>query len=113
VTRTFRQYQPGQIAVSAITASELEYGIGKSSNPERNRTRVEAFLLPFAMLAYDHKAAIVYGRIRATLEKSGLPIGPLDLMIAAHALSRNLILVTNNESEFNRVADLRVENWVG
>ena len=101
-----------RIFISSLTVAELMYGVRKSSTPEKNQIALTDFLEPFAILDFDSKAAIEYGTIRYDLEKRGLPIGSLDLLIAAHAKSLNLILVTNNESEFRRVVDLTVENWV-
>jgi tRNA(fMet)-specific endonuclease VapC len=107
----FAQFEPYEIGISAIVVSELQYGVAKSSRPERNQERLKAFLRPFQILPYDEAAAQVYGTIRAALEKSGQPIGREDLLIAAHALSNDLTLVTNNEREFLRVPQLKVENW--
>lgn len=110
--RKLRAKRPEQIAVSTITVAELEYGIAKSQRPERNRIALMEFLVPFAVVDFDHTAARDYGRIRAALESIGSPIGPMDLLLAAQALSQDLTLVTSNESEFGRVDGLRVENWV-
>ena len=107
-----RQFQPDDIAVSAITVSELHHGVAKSSSPSKNQTRLDEFLLPFEILPYDAEVAKAYGTTRSRLEKLGKLIGPLDFLIAAHALSRDLILVTNNEKEFARIQNLRVENWL-
>ena len=112
VIQRFKQFDVGDIGISSITVSELYYGVNKSQNPEKNLQRLTDFLMPFDVLQYDEDAASVYGRIRAQLQKQGQLIGPLDLLIAAHALSRDLILVTNNDREFRRVAGLTVENWV-
>ncbi len=101
-----------RIFISSITVAELEYGVRKSATPEKNQAALTHFLEPFSILNFDTKAAIEYGVIRYDLERKGLPIGSLDLLIAAHAKSLNLLLVTNNESEFRRVANLKVENWV-
>lgn len=101
-----------RIFISALTVAELEYGVRKSSRPDRNQIALTDFLEPFAIFDFDSMAAIEYGTIRYDLEKRGMPIGSLDLLIAAHAKSLNLILVTNNESEFRRVANITVENWV-
>ena len=111
VINTFKQFEPGVIAVSAITVSKLQYGIAKSKHKEKNQIRLEEFLIPFEILAYDEKAAGAYGDIRFQLEKNGQPIGPLDLLIAAQAISLKLILVTNNDKEFGRIENLEVENW--
>ena len=108
----FKQFSPGDIGISSVTLAELYYGVEKSSQIEKNRSALENFLLPLEILLFDDQAAIVYGEIRANLEKNGTPIGPLDLMIAAHTKSRGLTLVTNNTKEFVRIAGLLVENWV-
>ncbi len=103
---------PGEIGLSSITVSELEYGVQKSSRPRENRIALAGFLAPLEILPYDDTAAAKYGEIRFDLEQQGKPIGAMDLLIAAHALSRQLTLVTNNEREFRRVANLKVVNWV-
>lgn len=105
------QFSPQEIGVSAIVVSELQYGVAKSSQPERNHQLLDAFLRPFQVVPYDEAAAEAYGFIRADLEKKGQPIGREDLLIAAHALAADLTLITNNEAEFKRVPNLRVENW--
>ena len=91
--------QPGQIAISTITVAELEYGIARSRHADRNRIALLEFLFPFTILDFDQKACAEYGRIRSMLEAKGRPIGPMDLLLAAQAKSRNLILVTNNEND--------------
>ena len=112
VIQKFKSKDAGQIGISSITVSELYYGVSKSKYQKKNLIRLKEFLTPFEILAYDESASKLYGKIRAQLEKSGDVIGPLDLLIAAHALSLNLVLITNNEKEFNRVKTLKVENWV-
>ncbi|PKN20565.1 MAG: VapC toxin family PIN domain ribonuclease [Deltaproteobacteria bacterium HGW-Deltaproteobacteria-6] len=102
----------GDVAVSSITVAELEYGAAKSSRPDQNRNALLAFLSPFEILPFDDQAAIHYGDIRSHLEKTGKLIGSMDMLIAAHARSIPLILVSNNTGEFARVPDLHVENWV-
>jgi tRNA(fMet)-specific endonuclease VapC len=99
------------VCVSAVTLSELEYGAAKSSDPPKNRLALAEFMTPFAVMPYDDAVAPSYGQVRAELERKGTPIGPLDTMIAAHALTRGLTLVTDNEREFRRVPDLKVQNW--
>jgi len=111
VIHKFKQFDVDEICVSTITASELQYGVSKSRDRRLNKQRVEEFLSPFEIRAYDESAANIYGDIRHQLEKTGEPIGPLDLLIAAHALSGNFVLVTNNEKEFKRVKNLKIENW--
>lgn len=103
---------PDQLSVSAISVAELEYGVRKSSQPEKNQLALKNFLKPLSVLSFDFNATIEYGMIRSNLEKKGIPIGPLDLLIAAHAKSLNYTLVTNNEKEFSRIEGLKIENWV-
>ena len=112
VTLRFMEHEPGEICISSITYAELMHGAEKSSIPERNRLAVSLFLSPITVLDYDAAAAEEYGRVRADLERKGTPIGPLDMLIAGHAKSRSLILITNNTREFIRVEGLSVENWV-
>ncbi|WP_342745175.1 type II toxin-antitoxin system tRNA(fMet)-specific endonuclease VapC [Thioalkalivibrio denitrificans] len=100
------------LAVSSVVLSELLYGAEKSSRPDHNLKMVEHFAARLDVLPYDDRAASHYGQIRAVLERQGMVIGPYDLMIAAHARSLGLTLVTNNEREFRRVDGLLVENWV-
>lgn len=102
----------GEVGLSSITLSEITYGIEKSAQPERNRIAWASFCAPLIIHPYDEHASEEYGRIRANLERAGQPIGPLDTLIAAHAIALDAILVTNNEREFNRVPDLTVENWM-
>lgn len=112
VLQRFRFFPVGDIGISAITLAELEYGAAKSTQPRKNRDALEALISPVVVAPFDRQATEVYGRIRAALEKRGRPIGAMDLLIAAHALSLGVRLVTNNEREFKRVPGLRVENWV-
>jgi tRNA(fMet)-specific endonuclease VapC len=109
--RKFTGYTVGELAVSAITVAELTYGVAKSQRQQQNHQALEQFLAPLVILEFDYNAAIAYGTIRALLERQGTPIGALDTLIAAHALSRNLTVVSNNSREFLRVPELRVENW--
>jgi len=111
ITR-FRQLPILSLAISSITLSELEYGVMKSSKPDQNQLALSQFLAPLEILPYEDNAAQNYGKLRAFLEKQGTPIGSLDMLIAAHALSINCTLVTNNEKEFSRVPDLHIENWI-
>lgn len=108
----FRAQPAAAIGVSAVTVAELEFGVSKSADPARNRAALIAFLAPLEIAAFDDRAAEEYGRIRAHLQARGTPIGPLDTLIAAHALGLGATLVTNNEREFRRVPGLNVENWV-
>ncbi|MFC0610136.1 type II toxin-antitoxin system VapC family toxin [Rufibacter quisquiliarum] len=111
VLERFKELSLGSVGISAITLAELEFGIRKSSNPDRNLEALNQFLVPLDIKDFHYNATVEYGKIRANLEKAGTPIGPLDTLIAAHALSLNATLVTNNEKEFNRVTGLKIENW--
>lgn len=102
----------GQLAISSVTLMELLYGAEKSSDPAKNTRTIETFAARLEVLDYDTAAAQHTGQIRAELAKSGQPIGPYDQMIAGHARSLGLILVSNNVGEFERVPGLRLENWV-
>jgi len=112
VINKFKRLDPGMIGISSITVSELQYGISKSKYKKQNLKRLEEFLVPFDILPYDEMASKFYGDICLNLEARGLIIGPLDLLIAAHALSRNLVLVTNNEKEFKRIKFLKIDNCI-
>lgn len=111
VVERFRQFKPGEIGVTAITVAELQFGVSKSSQIERNRSALFRFLAPLEIVPFTGEAAEHYGRIKARLRSRGTMIGELDCLIAAQALSLNLPLATNNTSEFERVADLVLENW--
>jgi tRNA(fMet)-specific endonuclease VapC len=107
----FKRLELGDVGISTITLAELNYGVEKSTKKELNQQRLNEFITPLQILNYDDLAAKEYGDIRNGLEKSGSPIGPLDTLIAAHARSRDWILVSNNEAEFRRIENLKVENW--
>ena len=99
------------MCISSVTYGELMHGVEKSMAPEKNRLAISLFLSPIAVLDFSAKAAEEYGKIRAELERKGMPIGPMDLLIAAHAKAEGLTLVTNNTREFCRVENLPVEDW--
>ena len=107
----FSKLPLGDVGISTITLSELQYGVRKSAQPEKNQLALSQFLIPLEIAEFDSDAATEYGEVRASLEKKGTPIGPLDTLIAAHVKSLELILVTNNEKEFKRVTGLKIENW--
>ena len=111
VIERFRSFAVGEIGVSVITLAELQYGASKSSQPKRNHEALQQFVSPLRVADFDRRASAVYGDLRPKLERRGRPIGAMDLLIAAHALSLGVPLVTNNEKEFRRVAGLVVENW--
>lgn len=102
----------GRMVISSITLAELMHGAEKSQFVEKNTRAVEDFISRLDVVHYDEKAAFHYGSIRSDLEKKGTPIGVNDLHIAGHARSSGLVLVTNNEGEFQRVNGLIVENWI-
>ena len=112
VIKRFERTEISQIGISSITLSELLYGVSKSSKPEKNLVALAQFIAPLVIMPYGDEAAQYYGDLRAYLEKQGTPIGSLDLLIAAHALSIACTLVTNNEKEFIRIKNLKIENWV-
>ena len=112
VLARFHQYRLGEIGICSVVAAELAYGVAKSQSA-RNRAALEMSLAPLDILPFDTQAMWAYGDLRANLERQGTPIGSLDTMIAAHALSLDATLVTHNTREFARVNGLRLENWVG
>ena len=111
VLRRFQQELNAGLCISSITLAELEYGMKHSSNPIKNEQALLRFLVPLSILPFGAPAAFEYGDIRDYLQKQGTPIGPLDMLIAAHARSERMILVTNNIREFERVPNLELENW--
>lgn len=106
----FHLHSVGSIGISSVTASELTFGVIKSGS-ERNKLALEMFMAPLEIFPFDASVIWHYGKLRTFLEKEGRPIGALDTMIAAHAISLNAILVTNNIREFSRVEGLHYENW--
>lgn len=110
VRQAFNSY-PGQLCISTVTAMELIYGAEKSASPAHNQSVVEGFLARLDVLDYDRAAAANTGQLRAELAQIGTPIGPYDGMIAGHARSQGLVLVTNNTREFSRVPGLRLADW--
>ena len=112
VFEKFKQLEIGTLKISSITVAELYFGAYNSQNVEKNIKVVKNFLLPFEVINFDEKASIEYARIKADLRKQGQIIGELDMQIAGIALNNNLILVTNNEKEFIRVNNLKIENWI-
>lgn len=103
---------PGEAGVSSITIAELAYGAQTSSQVQRNMMALEQFLLPFEMADFDQRASLAYGAIRAMLTRVGKLIGAMDMLIGAHALSLDVTLVTNNTTEFQRIPNLKLEDWM-
>jgi tRNA(fMet)-specific endonuclease VapC len=112
VLNNLKKRNISDICLSSITLAELEYGVQKSERKNQNSIALAEFLAPLEIMPFDESAAIEFGKIRALLEKNGTLIGEYDLMIAAHALALDLILVTNNANEFKRVPALKIDNWV-
>lgn len=106
-----QKVEPEDVCISSITYAELVHGVEKSKAVERNRLALSLLLSIIEILDFDVDAADAYGKVRADLEKKGTPIGPLDMMIAGHALSLGYKVVTNNVKEFSRVKGLKIENW--
>ncbi len=107
----FWSHPVGEIGMSVVTLAELEYGVAKSSRPTRNREALEQFISPLEVALFDRHATTAYGRLRTALEKKGQPIGSMDLLIAAHAISLDVRLITHNMRELGRVPGLRIEDW--
>jgi len=112
VLESFRQHPLSDVAISSITVYELEYGVAKSQQQRKSERALAKFMNSITILDVDRNSAKQAARIRAVLEGKGTPIGPYDLLIAGQALAQNLVLVTNNVREFNRIQGLTVENWV-
>jgi tRNA(fMet)-specific endonuclease VapC len=113
VLEKFEQYPVHEFGISSITHAELQYGIAKSKKKNRNQVALDEFLLPLTILPFHGKRLVErYGRIRAFLESKGKTIGPLDKLIAAHALSLDLTIVSNNIRELSRIPNLKCENWI-
>jgi len=111
VLRHLLARQPAEVYVSVITEAELRTGAAKSTSAAKTLRLIESFLRPLGILDFVSEDAAAYAAVRARLERAGTPIGPLDTLIAAQAVARKLVLVSNNEREFSRVAGLRIENW--
>lgn len=107
----FMYLELGDLCISSITLAELEYGVAKSQNTNKNQTALEQFLIPLDVFPFNDIAAKFYGNVRSVLEKKGQAIGSMNYMIGAHALSLDTTLVTNNTKEFKKIPKLKVENW--
>lgn len=111
VSKRIKEFNPDEIFISTIVFAELKHGVEKSVNVEKNERTLNNFVKLFEILPFDATAAAEYGKLCAYLQKRGTPIGTMDMLIAAHALSQNFTLVTNNVREFERVPNLKIENW--
>lgn len=111
VLKHFRDYFIGDICISSLTLAELQYGVAKSQYVQKNQEALNEFVLPLEIAHFAENAARLYGEVRANLEKAGKPIGSMDTLIGAHALSIGATLVTNNTSEFRQIKGLKVMDW--
>ena len=112
VLRKFERYAVTEFGISSITHAELQYGVAKSKNKKTNQGALDEFLMPLTIIPFQGiKLVKCYGELRALLESKGKTIGPLDMLIAAHALSLDLTIISNNIKEFSRVPKLKCENW--
>ncbi len=113
VLRKFEQYPVYEFGISSITHAELQYGVEKSKNKNTNQNALDEFLLALTIFPFHGKRLVTcYGEIRTLLESKGETIGPLDTLIAAHALSLDLTIISNNIKEFSRIPNLKCENWI-
>jgi tRNA(fMet)-specific endonuclease VapC len=112
VIKKMQQFAIEELSISTITVAELELGVEKSQHPNANRIALIEFLSPLHIRDFDQPAARAYAELRAVLERKGTPIGALDMLIAAHAISLGLTLVTNNLKEFRRIPKLKTDNWI-
>jgi tRNA(fMet)-specific endonuclease VapC len=110
--RQFKKLTPSQIKLSSITVAELLYGAEKSMAKRKNWTIVENFISTFDIVFFDFASSLMYAKVRVALEQKGTPIGPMDLLIASISLAHNYTLVTNNIKEFQRIKNLKLENWI-
>jgi tRNA(fMet)-specific endonuclease VapC len=111
VVERIQRSSPEDLFLSVVVVAELRYGADHSARRRTNHARIDALIEEIEPLDFDLRAAAIYGRVRAQLEAGGTPIGPNDMLIAAHALSRGLTVITDNTAEFGRVRGLKVVNW--
>ncbi len=112
IVSQFKRFSPSVIKLASLTAAELFYGAEKSKAKKKNWTIIEKFVSTFEIIPFEEKSSKTYPTIRASLEKAGIPIGPMDLLIASISIANNFVLVTNNVKEFKRVKGLTLENWL-
>ncbi|NKC15940.1 MAG: PIN domain-containing protein [Gammaproteobacteria bacterium] len=112
VRERLAQLAPGSAGISSVTLGELAYGAANSDSVAANFARIEAITEAVDVLQFGADAALRYGALRAVLKRQGRSIGPLDMLIAGHALALDLTLVSNNTREFSRIEGLRIENWI-
>ncbi|TGK27869.1 type II toxin-antitoxin system VapC family toxin [Leptospira yasudae] len=112
IEKNIRKLNPNRIKIPSVVKAELLLGAFKSNDKKKNREVVLSFLDPFEIIGFNDIESEIYAEVRSDLEIQGIPIGPNDLLIASVVLSSNGILITNNEKEFKRIPNLKVENWV-
>ena len=113
ILRKFEKYPVFEFGISSITQAELQYGVAKSRQKNKNQAALDEFLLPLTILPFHGRKLVErYGKIRILLESKGKSIGPFDTLIAAHALSLGLTIITNNIREFSRIPNLKCVNWI-
>jgi tRNA(fMet)-specific endonuclease VapC len=111
ILKHFSSHDVGDVGISSITFAELQCGVSKSKHVQKNQQALSEFIQPLEIADFDEKAAESYGDIRAILEKTGTPIGSMDMLIGAHALSLGVTLITNNVREFKKIKGLKIANW--
>lgn len=111
VVERMQSSSPEDLCLSSVVVAELRYGADRSAKRDQNHARLDDLTAEIQCVNFDLDAARIYGLVRSSLEAKGTAIGPYDMMIAAHALSLGLVLVTDNDREFSRVAGLQIENW--
>ncbi|EKD77803.1 MAG: virulence associated protein C [uncultured bacterium] len=112
VAKKFESFHIGDIVVSSVALSELAFGAYNSQRLEKNLSELKEFMQPIEILSYDENAAYHYGELRAHLKRNGTPVGHADMLIAAHAISINATLITNNLKEFSRIKNVKCKNWI-
>ncbi|WP_061223272.1 type II toxin-antitoxin system tRNA(fMet)-specific endonuclease VapC [Leptospira weilii] len=112
IERNIRKLNPNRIKIPSVVKAELLLGVFKSNDKKKNREIVLSFLDPFEIIGFNDIESEIYAEVRSVLETQGIPIGPNDLLIASIVLSSNGILVTNNEKEFKRIPNLKIESWL-
>ena len=108
----FNQHDPRKLCLSSITLAKLRFGVEQSQRRDSTQVKLDRVIAALQVVPFEDRAARAYGSVRALLQAAGKPIGPLDTLIAAHALCQSLTLVTNHTGEFSRVPGLRIENWI-
>ena len=111
VINTIKEKINTNMHLSSLTIAELEFGVENSQYVEKNRIALLKFISLFFVLPFDDEDAVSYGKLMAKLKRKGEMIGPIDMLLAAQALSKELILITNNVGEFSRIDGLKIEDW--